>query len=125
MPVLFGLLIATVLLFASGFAKGLVRGGSLVPADFNFGVQAALTALLFAIDNAVANRADLQPVLQSAGVIAVSTLSLLAALKLSQLHNDWSARQGASRRATWAAWTGSNLFGYVCVVLVIFLKYPV
>jgi len=125
MPVFLGLLITIVLLFASGFAKSLIRGGKLVPADFNFGPQASLTALLFAIDIAVSNKAGTQSAIQSTGVIGTAALSLVAALKLSQLHGDWSSEAGGQQVRAWAAWSGSNLFGLLCVFLVVMLKYPV
>lgn len=120
-----GLLVASALLLASGFAKSLIsKEENLNPADFNFGPQAALTAILFAVDKVVASSVDSRVDLQGAGVIAAALLSLLAALKFTQLHIRWNGLNDCSKLKLWSVWVGSNLFGYVCVVMVVLLKYP-
>lgn len=137
MPFYVALPIAFLLLLSSCWAATLTRKGAHPqPVDFNLGPQASFTALLFVLEMMSSNN--------GAQVVPPATLNVVGGLSFAcfviataltrQLHASSLAKKPISTPSrvnitsstdwpAWGAWTGSNLLGGICVVLVVWLKY--
>lgn len=132
------LLSAFLLLLAACWMAALARDEAhLQPLDFNFGPQASFTALLFVLDMAVSPTgaaASFSDPLRMVGTVALTSFAISTVLT-RRMHKSTLAKRPSTRVkpktgatqstiAAWGAWLGSNCLGLICVVMVLWLKYP-